>query len=139
MNQLKSLFLSSVIAFSLTGCAAWDAYFMAHYDDQEYSLINKIRTKAQIYQEDCVDNPLRLKQHALELKGLAVEFRNFAEHIPDNDEAHRLGNQIVQLTEQALDQSKNSNSTSTYFCKAKLQQIERNANTIQKVIGSKPR
>ena len=34
-----------LFAFSLSGCALFDAYFMAKYDTTEYALVNEIKNK----------------------------------------------------------------------------------------------
>jgi len=127
-------FALALMFVSLSGCALIDAYLMAGYDNQEYALINKIRTKAQIAQKSC-DNPLSLKADIEYIKHESLEFKNFTQHIPRNPEAYKMGGQMVELSEQL----KFDEKTSPVFCKMKLQQIERNAEKIQQVLGSKPR
>lgn len=132
MNRLKILLLSSVIL--LSGCSLLDAYLMAGYDNQEYSLINKIRTKAQLSVENCSDIDTT-KGNILELKALGKEYQNFAQHIPRNEESYKMASEMTKL----INDVKVDQSTSTVFCKLKMQQVERNAEKIQKVLGSKPR
>lgn len=132
MNHLKILLLSSVIL--LSGCSLLDAYLMAGYDNQEYSLINKIRTKAQLSVENCSDIDTT-KGNILELKALGKEYQNFAQHIPRNEESYKMASEMTKL----INDVKVDQSTSTVFCKLKMQQVERNAEKIQKVLGSKPR
>jgi hypothetical protein len=123
-----------VLMSLLTGCAVIDAYFMAGFDNQEYALINKIRTKAQIAQKSC-DKPIDANPQIVEIVNTSIEFRNFTQHIPRNPEAQKMAKQMVELSEQL----KFDDKTSTVFCKMKLQQVERNADKIQQVLGSKPR
>ena len=59
MNRLKLLIASSIIVV-LPGCAVWDAYFMAGYDNVEYALVNKVRTFSELAIEDC-DNEEKTK------------------------------------------------------------------------------
>jgi hypothetical protein len=128
-----------VIVFAvlmLNGCALFDAYFMAGYDNQEYVLINKIRTKAQLSQRECVDRDKTIS-NILVLIDLSAEFKNFTQHIPRNPEAYKMATQMTVLVDQSA--KAYNDSPSQFFCKAKLQQIERNAETIQTVLGSKPR
>lgn len=122
------------VTLSLSGCALFDAYFMAGYDNQEYTLINKIRTHAQIAQKSC-DNPQSLKAEIKYIQDTSLEFKNFTQHIPRNPEAYKMGGQMVELSEQL----KFDEKTSPVFCKLKFQQVERNAEKIQHVLGSKPR
>jgi hypothetical protein len=130
MKKLALILLTSL----LTGCTVFDAYFMAGYDNQEYYLINKIRTKAQIAQKSC-DKPIDVKQQVNDILYTSIELRNFSQYIPRNPEAHKMAAQMVELSEQL----KFDEKTSPVFCKMKLQQVERNADKIQQVLGSKPR
>ena len=45
---MKKLIAVALITTSLSGCALFDAYFMAGYDTTEYALVNKIKTKAEL-------------------------------------------------------------------------------------------
>ena len=137
MNRLKLLILSSIVVV-LPGCAVWDAYFMAGYDNVEYALVNKVRTFSELAVEEC-DNEERTKANVARIHGYAVELKNFTQYIPDNEDANKLGNNLFQLTSQTRDHYAKNTNVSQTFCKLKLQQINRNAETIQKVIGSKPR
>lgn len=124
----------------LSGCSslqtAYDSYFMAGYDNQEYVLINKIRTTAELAQSDCNDYS-KAKVEFTNLQRLNREFKNFTQYIPRNPEAYKMAVQMEDLIDQG---SKTYNDkSSVFFCKAKFQQIERNAEKIQKVLGSKPR
>jgi hypothetical protein len=124
----------TLLVMTLSGCTVFDAYFMAHYDNQEYALINKIRTKAQVAQKSC-DTPTALKSEIKEIVNTSLEFKNFTQYIPRNPEAYKMASQMVELSEQI----KFDDKTSLIFCKMKLQQVERNAEKIQTVLGSKPR
>lgn len=137
MNRLKLLILSSIVVV-LPGCALWDAYFMAGYDNVEYALVNKVRTFSELAVEDC-SNEERTKTNVSRIHGYAVELKNFTQYIPNNEDANKLGNNLFQLTSQTKDHYAKNTNVSEGFCKLKLQQINRNAETIQKVIGSKPR
>lgn len=145
MNQLKkklSLLIASSSLVLLTGCSTltnlYDSYFMAGYDNGEYSLITNIRSVAEINTPHC-DNQERSKVIFDNLHFKSVEFRNYTQHIPDNENANKLALELVKLTEQGKDIYTKGNEVSAGFCKIKLQQINRSAEKIQKVIGSKAR
>lgn len=124
----------------LSGCSslqtAYDSYFMAGYDNQEYVLINKIRTTAELAQSDCNDYS-KAKVEFTNLQRLNKEFKNFTQYIPRNPEAYKMAVQMEDLIDQGT--KTYNDKSSVFFCKAKFQQIERNAEKIQKVLGSKPR
>lgn len=135
---MKKLIASLVVVSSLSGCALIDAYLMAGYDTNEYALVNKIKTQAELSIDDCKD-AVKSKQNADNLYVTAIELKNFATNIPRNEETSKLAGNLVELTKQGKDlYAKNSNVSET-FCKLKLQQIGRSAEVAQKVIGKKPR
>lgn len=134
---MKTLF-AVFLTMSLSGCALIDAYLMANYDTTEYSLVNKIKTKAELSVEDCKDVK-KSKENAEILYFTAVELRNFSTNIPRNAETTKLAGNLVELTKQGKEQYAKDSNVSETFCKLKLQQIGRSAEVAQKVIGKKPR
>ena len=135
---MKKLIAVTLVATSLSGCALFDAYFMAGYDTTEYALVNKIKTKAELSVEDCKDQKVS-KQNMNDLYFIAVEMRNFSENIPRNVDTAKLAGNLVELTKQGKDLYAKDSTVSETFCKLKLQQIGRSAEVAQKVIGKKPR
>jgi hypothetical protein len=133
---MKRLLIVCAI-FALSGCAVIDAYFMAKYDTNEYALINDIKTKAQVAEENCANNLLVTTQ-VNELYIKSLEFKNFATHIPRNEDSIKLSNKLLILTKDAKDQF-NKSAVSNFYCKAKLEQIVKSADTMQQAIGKKPR
>jgi maleate cis-trans isomerase len=116
----------------------YDAYFMAGYDNKEYSLINIIRTNAELNVSMCGDYDASKRTfNYLYSKGLEV--KNFTQYIPNNTDAHKLSGNIYELTKQGKDAYNSDAIVSSTFCKLKLQQIVRASEAAQKVIGSKPR
>lgn len=130
--------LIALVAVSLSGCALVDAYFMAKYDTHEYSLVNSIKTKAQVAQETCNDTQLS-KAKLTDIYNTAVEFRNFTFHIPRNEDATNMAGKLVALVKESKDHYAKTDKVSEFYCKQKLQQIVRSADVIQGPIGAKPR
>jgi hypothetical protein len=135
---MKKLLLSIFLATTLSSCALYDAYMMAGYDTNEYSLTNKVRTLSELAVEDCKDHG-KSKINFDGLYFISVELKNFAQYIPDNPDAYKLAGNLVELTKQGREQYVKNPSVSEGFCRIKLQQINRSAEAAQKVIGSKPR
>jgi hypothetical protein len=135
---MKKLIAVALITTTLSGCALFDAYFMAGYDTTEYALVNKIKTKAELSVDDCKDQKVS-KQNMNDLYFIAVEMRNFSENIPRNVDTAKLAGNLVELTKQGKDLYAKDSTVSETFCKLKLQQIGRSAEVAQKVIGKKPR
>jgi len=127
-----------LFAFSLSGCALFDAYFMAKYDTNEYFIVNDIKTKAQVAKENCGNHILVVTQ-VNELYIKALEFKNFTTHIPRNKDTDNMSTKLLTLTKDTRDYFNKAEKISPIFCKAKLQQVVKSADTIQHVLGSKPR
>jgi hypothetical protein len=134
---MKKLILLS-FAMLLSGCTVFDAYFMAKYDTNEYFIVNDIKTKAQVAEENCGNHILVVTQ-VNELYIKALEFKNFTTHIPRNKDADNMSTKLLTLTKDTRDYFNKAEKISPIFCKAKLQQVVKSADTIQHVLGSKPR
>jgi len=126
-----------LLVSSLSGCALFDAYFMARFDNNEYALINKIRTEANLGAAKCgkpeviavVDNIYRT----------SIEFRNYGQSIPRNQDVIRMGNELAEIVKGLSDRYHGAEPVSMMYCTTKFSSIERNAVNIQNVVGKKPR
>jgi len=135
---MKKIIAALFLTTTLSGCALIDAYFMARYDNVEYSLLNKINTLSELSVNDCKDQ----KNSYGNFEGLywtAVELRNFSQYIPRNTETQKLASNMVELTKQGKEMYEKGTTVSETFCKLKLGQINRSAKVAQEVIGKKPR
>lgn len=134
---MKKLLAGLLLVSSLSGCALFDAYFMARFDNNEYALINKIRTEANLGAAKCgkpevvavVDNIYRT----------SIEFRNYGQSIPHNEEVIRMGNELAEIVKGLSDRYHGTEPVSMMYCTTKFSSIERNAVNIQNVVGKKPR
>ena len=111
---------------------------MATYDTTEYALVNKIRTHSELAVYDC-RNSMKSQINFIELHYASLELRNFSQYLPNNIDAYKLSGNLVDLTKQGAEAYDKSSNVSEIFCKHKLQQINRSAETAQKAIGNKPR
>jgi hypothetical protein len=135
---MKKIIAAVIISTSLSGCALIDAYLMAGYDTNEYALVNDIKTKAQIAEENCGNHILVVTQ-VNELYIKSLEFKNFTTHIPRNKDADNMSTKLLILTKDTRDYFNKTEKISPIFCKVKLKQVVMSADTIQHVLGSKPR
>jgi hypothetical protein len=134
---MKKLLVGLLLVSSLSGCALFDAYFMARFDNNEYALINKIRTEANLGAAKCgkpeviavVDNIYRT----------SIEFRNYGQSIPRNQDVIRMGNELAEIVKGLSDRYHGTEPVSMMYCTTKFSSIERNAVNIQNVVGKKPR
>ena len=116
----KLLFVSLLL---LSGCSLW----MAGFDNNEYGLINKVRTISELGK--CDEYTVKV------LYNNALEFKNYAQYIPRNDATIGLSNQLYTI----VDELHKRENPSPAYCKAKLNTIAKSAEEIQRVVGSKPR
>jgi hypothetical protein len=138
MRRLFLIAITTTALGALSGCALFDAYFMAKYDTTEYALVNEIKTKAQVAEENCSNQPLVTSQvNDLYIKSL--EFKNFTLHIPRNKDANNMSTKLLTLTKDTKEYFNKAEKISPIFCKAKLQQVVKSADTIQNALGKKPK
>lgn len=135
MNHLKILLLSSIAL--LPGCALYDAYMMAGYDNEEYGLVTQLRTQAEMAKEVC-DDPVAADAAVEQMLVTATQLRNFTQFIPDNEDAMSLSENLHKLVSTTQEQFEGKDQSAGY-CKAKVGLIAKNAKSVQEVLGSKPR
>lgn len=130
-----------ILAVSLSGCStvkdAWDAYFMAKFDMNEYQYITRIRTHAQLGTPKC--GTAEVVDHVRYIYVASSEYRNYAEMIPRNEDSFRLASTLTTITDDFYKRYQGDRPPSMVYCKAKFSAIEKSAENIQKVIGAKPR
>ena len=134
---MKRLLVLLAVISSLSGCALYDAYFMARFDNNEYALINKIRTEANLGAAKC--GKPEVVAEVDRIWRTAVEFRNYTQSIPHNEEATTMGNELAEIIKGLNDRYHGTEPVSMMYCTTKFSSIERNAVNIQNVIGKKPR
>lgn len=133
---MKQLVLIGVML--LSGCTAMDAYLMAGFDSNEYGLANQIKSISEANIKNCSDREkMTVVAEALYVKG--TEFKNYTVHIPHNEKANNLSLELYKEIEGLNERYSKSDKISATYCKTKLATIEESAETIQQVLGDKPR
>ncbi len=133
---MKKIILLAVISL-LQGCALYDAYFMARFDNNEYLLINKIRTEANLGAAKC--GKPEVVEEVDRVWRTAVEFKNYTQSIPRNQEATKMASELAEIVKGLSERYHGKEPVSIMYCTTKFSSIERNAVNIQNVIGKKPR
>lgn len=124
---MKQLLITATLALSLSGCGMINNIFMAPYDTNEYSLVNKVRTLSELGSCD--------KDHVTELYRTALELKNFSEYLPRNEKTIEMDNTLFDIVKELYLREKPSSA----YCKAKLNIISTSAEMIQNTIGKRPR
>lgn len=135
MKKLTILFT----LLALNGCAVWDAYFMTGYDSNEYRIITEIRTDAGVYKDQC-DAVEASRMNAMALSHKTMLFQNYESQIPKNSNGINASKELNKIAQGLKDRYKDPKApVSAAFCRLKFQSIENSAETIQHVIGQRPR
>ena len=133
MKKILTLLLFS----SLSGCTLIESYFLAKFDPNEYKIITEIRTDAGKSKTQC-DNAERSKINAELISDKTVLFANYSQHIKYNTDTVSASKSLDEIA-QGLRDRYSKGSVSVAFCKIKFESIEHSAETMQTVIGNKPR
>lgn len=133
---MKKLLLVAMLA-SLSGCSLLTAYRMAHFDNNEYMLINGIHTQASVAVSKCGTFEVTGAVDSIYFSSL--ELKNYSASIPHNEATIKMTDELVVITKELSDRYYGTEEVSATYCKLKFNLIEKNAITMQKVIGSKPR
>jgi hypothetical protein len=127
----------------LTGCATikqttlYRAWNMAKFDNNEYSQINSIRTTANLGAAKCGTAEVVPVVENLWYK--SVELKNYSASIPHNEETVKMTAELVEIVKGLNVRYHEKDPVSPAYCTLKFGTIEKNAVTIQNVIGAKPR
>jgi len=124
---MKRLLMLALV-FQLSGCAVINSIFMAPYDNNEYALVNKVRTLAET-SDNCDGNTVK------ELYLTTYELKNYSQYIPRNSNQMKLNDDLFTM----VDELYKKQNPSPVYCKAKLNIIKHSAERIQQVTGSKSR
>lgn len=134
---MKRLLAVSMIAM-LSGCALVDAYLMTKYDSNEYKQITEIRAEAQLYKTQC-NNALLSAANAEKLAQDTKIFALYSEHVPRNENVIKASSELNKMAQGLAEQYQKSDKVSPMFCKIKFESVEKSADSMQKVIGARPR
>jgi len=133
----RLLVVLSVLA--LNGCALYDAYMMTGYDSNEYRIITEIRTDAGVYKEQC-DAVETSRLNAMALSHKTMLFQNYESQIPRNSNGINASKELNKIAQGLKDRYNDKQTTvSPAFCRLKFTSIENSAETIQHVVGGRPR
>ena len=127
----------------LTGCATiqqttlYKAWNMPKFDNNEYSQIKSIRTVANLGAAKC--GTLEVLPVVDSLFYKSVEFKNYSSSIPHNEEVVKMSGELAEIIKGLNTRYHEKEPVSPSYCTLKFGTIEKNAVTIQNVIGAKPR
>ncbi|CAB5215107.1 hypothetical protein UFOVP190_397 [uncultured Caudovirales phage] len=130
--------LAVAVLLSLNGCALWEAYNLAHFDPNEYRIVTEIRTDASLYKDQCPDAAVsRANAQAIYLK--TQLFENYSEQIPYNSNSIKASKELNNIAKGLKERYAGKDPVSPMFCKLKFESIEHSAQTMQHVLGNRPR
>lgn len=122
----------------LSGCGISNPFLVAKYDTNEYEIINFIRTSAELSYSSC--NHVAISHQNFEnLYNSTLEFKNFTQYLRRNKDTHLMAADLHEIVYESLNIYNTNSVVSTFFCETSLEQIIDVSETIQKVVGDKPR
>lgn len=137
---MKKLALVSLVVL-LTGCASLqtliDSYTMAHFDGNEYSLVNQIHTQAQVGVSKCGTKEVLVYVDTVYVK--SIELKNYSASIPENKDTITMTTELAAITKGLKDRYDSGDPVSQKYCELKFNNIENSSGTMKTVIGAKPR
>jgi len=134
---MRRFVLALITATALSGCALWDAYFMAPYDANEYMLITEIRVDAGQYREQC-GNPVLAPANAEAMARKTNLYEKYSQQIPRNANGYKSAQALNEIA-QGLNTAYGKGTVSATFCRLKYVSIENSATLIQRVTAGRPR
>jgi len=130
--------LALALVLLLNGCAVYDAVTMTKYDPNEYLLISEIRVDARHYAEGC-GNPIMSQPNAVAMARKTELFQAYSENLPSNGDGIKAATALNEIAQGLVAQYNTNGKVSPLFCKLKFEGIEHSADTIQHVLGNRPR
>jgi hypothetical protein len=121
----------------LSSCTLIDAIRMARFDNNEYMLINTVRTQANLGARKCGTPEVVAEVDNLWAK--TVELRNYSESIPHNQETVIMAQELAEVVNGLSVRYHGTEPVSMSYCTLKFGNIEKSAVIIQNVVGAKPR
>ena len=134
---MKNLIVGMLL-LGLSGCSMFNAYFMAGFDSNEYLLVDDIRSTAQVSINRCDDRD-QMNSIVNGMYLTATKFKNYAQYIPHNEKTIPLTESLYEEVYKLQTRYQSPEKIGKSYCKMKLSIIEKSAETIQEVLGSKPR
>ncbi len=121
----------------LSGCGILLESYLMKYDANEYKLITNIRTLASDHKQHCANQDIS-KVNAKDMSLQTTNFKNYSQYLPHNSKVIAASQELDKIS-QGLNAQYQKGSVSPAFCKIKFESIEKSAETMQKIIGDKPR
>jgi len=127
-----------IVLLALAGCSSIIEAYSLKYDTNEYLLITEIRTAAGQAKNTC-DDYATSKINANLVLSRTIFFVNFTQYSVSNSSVKAAAIELNNITSGLVSQYSGSRDVGTIFCKLKFENIESNAEIIQKAIGAKPK
>jgi len=130
---MKKLIL--ILAIFLSACGTISG--PANFDNNEYALVNRIYTLADVYKLGCND-PEKTKRNFDKLAELSMELLNYSSDLPNNLDTVKLVNPLNKMISDA-DIKFNQEAHTVTYCKLKLDNINTSAGIVKEAIAKRRR
>ena len=126
----------------LPGCSTitgfYERFTIAPFDASEYTQITQIRTASTLAIPACYDlNASTENAHVIH--SAAFGLKNYSQYIPNNEQTYQLVEKLYVMTEEFNNRYSKNDPVNKTYCELKLKSISSSAETIQRVIGKRPK
>jgi hypothetical protein len=135
-----------LVLLAMTGCSVVqpviDRFTIAPFDNNEYAMINKIRTLAIQTKPKCgIENiaPFAILDYVNEMHDTALLLKNYSQYLPKNEQSIKPINLTYQMVDELKVRYEKEKKVSKTYCELKLQSIADASESIQQAIGKRPR
>jgi len=134
MRQL----IFALIVLILNGCTAYDAFLMGKFDNAEYLMITEIRTDSARYALQC-DDAVVSKTNATFIANKITLFMNYSEKLSNNTDTYNAAKSLNDIGQGLQLRYASAVPVTPLYCKLKFQIIEHSSETMQHVLGNRPK
>ena len=128
-----------MLSLLLGGCSVVqpfvDRFMIAPFDENEYGLVNKLRTLAIETKPKCGSDDIDVNQ----MYHTALLLKNYSEYLPKNDQTIKPVGLTFQMVSELKTRYDKEQKINKVYCELKTQSIIDASEAIQKTIGKRPR
>lgn len=134
----------SILLFTLlSGCSVIqpmiDRFTIAPFDNNEYAMVNLIRTTAIQTKLKCETEDFLIFHYVNEIYDTALLLKNYSQYLPKNEQSIKPINLAYQMVNELKTRYEKETKVSKTYCELKLQSIIDVSESIQQAIGKRPR
>jgi uncharacterized protein YceK len=138
MKKIIILFAFILLSGCSTVTSLYERYTIAPFDSYEYTQVTQIRTASIVAITACYDLNTST-ENAQSLYNAAYGLKHYSQYIPDNEQTYQLVEKLFIMADDFNNRYLKNEPVNKTYCELKLKSISSAAESIQRVIGKRPR